>query len=170
MAMITLDFSDYHHAAEWVEPGRYASKVYAVTDGKSKSGNPMFTVEVELLEGENAGQLLRTWLPQTGKARFKLAAFLDALRIKPSGKFKLNPQKLVGKKIGVVVEDAPDDSEFSGRSEIKSYYRVTSKSSEETTDLEDIEDEAQQDDTSEDVAEPTLVDEDGDVDLEEIDI
>lgn len=171
MAMITLDFSDYHHAAEWVEPGRYNTKVYSVEDGKSKSGNPMFTVEFELLEGEYAGQLLRSWLPQTGKARFKLAAFLDSLKIKPSGKFKLNPQKLVGKKIGIVVADADQDSSFAGRSEIKSFYRVAAKSSGPSLDLEDV-DVDDDEDTSLEEPQGTSDDEvlEGEVDIDEIDI
>ena len=81
-------------------------------------------------------------LPQTEKAMFRSAAFLQALGVKiAKKKIALNPRSLIGRPVDILVEDGEP---YNGRvkSEVREYLRATKPAKAEPADdpLDDVED------------------------------
>lgn len=125
MAM-TFDFTNYKDTSTaHVAPGTYHAEVSDFEETTSKAGNAMFVVYLEIIGGPHAGQQIIDRLPQTEKAMFRSAAFLQALGVKiAKKKIALNPKSLIGRPVDIVVEDGEP---YNGRvkSEVREYLRAT---------------------------------------------
>ena len=123
---LTFDFTNYKDTSTaHVAPGTYRAEVSDFEETTSKAGNAMFVVYLEIAEGPHAGQQIIDRLPQTEKAMFRSAAFLQALGVKiAKKKIALNPRSLIGRPVDIVVEDGEP---YNGRvrSEVREYLRAT---------------------------------------------
>ncbi len=123
---LTFDFTNYKDTSTaHVAPGTYHAEVSDFEETTSKAGNAMFVVYLEITEGAHAGQQIIDRLPQTEKAMFRSAAFLQALGVKiAKKKIALNPRALIGRPVDIVVEDGEP---YNGRvkSEVREYLRAT---------------------------------------------
>mgnify|MGYP000918580314 FL=1 len=124
---LTFDFTNYKDTSSANVPaGTYHAEVADFEETTSKaSGNPMFVIYLEITEGPHSGQQIIDRLPQTEKAMFRSAAFLQALGIKiAKRKIALNPKSLIGRPIDIVVEDGEP---YNGKvkSEVREYLRAT---------------------------------------------
>ena len=133
---LTFDFTNYKDTSSaHVAPGTYHAEVTDFEETTSKSsGNPMFIVYLEITGGPHAGQQIIDRLPQTEKAMFRSAAFLQALGVKISKKkIALNPRSLIGRPVDIVVEDG-DPYNGRVRSEVREYLRATKPAKAEPED------------------------------------
>ncbi len=123
---LTFDFTNYKDTSTaHVAPGTYRAEVSDFEETTSKAGNAMFVVYLEITSGPHAGQQIIDRLPQTEKAMFRSAAFLQALGVKIAKKrISLNPKSLIGRPVDIVVEDGEP---YNGRvkSEVREYLRAT---------------------------------------------
>ena len=123
---LTFDFTNYKDTSTaHVDPGTYHAEVSDFEETTSKAGNAMFVVYLEITSGPHAGQQIIDRLPQTEKAMFRSAAFLQALGVKIAKKrISLNPKSLIGRPVDIVVEDGDP---YNGRvkSEVREYLRAT---------------------------------------------
>ena len=145
---LTFDFTNYKDTSTaHVAPGTYRAEVSDFEETTSKAGNAMFVVYLEITEGPHAGQQIIDRLPQTERAMFRSAAFLQALGVKIAKKrIALNPKSLIGRPVDIVVEDGEP---YNGRvkSEVREYLRATkpAKAEPDAADpLADAEDEAEE--------------------------
>lgn len=123
---LTFDFTNYKDTSTAHVPvGTYRAEVSDFEETTSKAGNVMFVVYLEIIEGPHAGQQIIDRLPQTEKAMFRSAAFLQALGVKiAKKKIALNPKSLIGRPVDIVVEDG-DPYNGRVRSEVREYLRAT---------------------------------------------
>uniref|UniRef100_A0AAU8B2H8 DUF669 domain-containing protein n=1 Tax=Dulem virus 38 TaxID=3145756 RepID=A0AAU8B2H8_9CAUD len=123
---LTFDFTNYKDTSTaHVPAGTYHAEVSDFEETTSKAGNAMFVVYLEIIEGPHAGQQIIDRLPQTARAMFRSAAFLQALGVKiAKKKFTLNPKSLIGRPVDILVEDGEP---YNGRvkSEVREYLRAT---------------------------------------------
>lgn len=113
---INYDFNDAAEGGDFVtlDAGRYIFKLIKVISEKSKAGNPMATVTLQVTAATGAneiyedGVVTQHW-PTNGKAAFRFRDFLVALRVKSSNAGKINLKKYYGKEIGAVVSVRPSD-------------------------------------------------------------
>ena len=123
---LTFDFTNYKDTSTaHVAPGTYRAEVSDFEETTSKAGNAMFVVYLEITEGPHAGQQIIDRLPQTERAMFRSAAFLQALGVKIAKKrIALNPKSLIGRPVDIVVEDGEP---YNGRvkSEVREYLRAS---------------------------------------------
>ena len=124
---LTFDFTNYKDTSTaHVPAGTYHAEVSDFEETTSKaSGNPMFVIYLEITEGPHSGQQIIDRLPQTEKAMFRSAAFLQALGVKITRrKIALNPKSLIGRPVDIVVEDGEP---YNGKvkSEVREYLRAT---------------------------------------------
>lgn len=137
---LTFDFTNYKDTSTaHVPAGTYRAEVSDFEETTSKAGNAMFVVYLEITEGPHAGQQIIDRLPQTEKAMFRSAAFLQALGVKiAKKKIALNPRSLIGRPVDIVVEDGEP---YNGRvrSEVREYLRATkpAKAEPEADPMED---------------------------------
>ena len=123
---LTFDFTNYKETyTAHVAPGTYRAEVSDFEETTSKAGNVMFVVYLEITEGPHAGRQIIDRLPQTERAMFRSAAFLQALGVKiAKKKIALNPKSLIGRPVDIVVEDGEP---YNGKvkSEVREYLRAT---------------------------------------------
>ena len=123
---LTFDFTNYKDTSTaHVAPGTYHAEVSDFEETTSKAGNAMFVVYLKIIEGPHAGEQVIDRLPQTEKAMFRSAAFLQALGVKiAKKKIALNPRSLIDRPVDIVVEDGEP---YNGRvkSEVREYLRAT---------------------------------------------
>lgn len=147
---LTFDFTNYKDTSTaHVAPGTYRAEVSDFEETTSKAGNAMFVVYLEIIEGPHAGQQIIDRLPQTEKAMFRSAAFLQALGVKiAKKKIALNPRSLIGRPVDIVVEDGEP---YNGRvrSEVREYLRATKPAKSEPAAADPMADE-------DEIAEPAL--------------
>ena len=140
----TFDFTNYRETGSAQVPaGTYRARVNDFEETESKAGNAMFVVYLEIIDGPYAGKQIIDRLPQTEKAMFRSAAFLQALGVKIAKKrIALNPKSLIGRPVDILVEDGEP---FNGRvkSEVREYLRATKPAAkaEPAADLPDEDDE-----------------------------
>ena len=136
----TFDFTNYRETGSAQVPaGTYRARVNDFEETESKAGNAMFVVYLEIIDGPYTGKQIIDRLPQTEKAMFRSAAFLQALGVKIAKKrIALNPKSLIGRPVDILVEDGEP---FNGRvkSEVREYLRATKPSAqaEPAADLPD---------------------------------
>ena len=132
---LTFDFTNYKDTSTaHVAPGTYHAEVTDFEETTSKAGNAMFVVYLKITEGPHSGQQIIDRLPQTEKAMFRSAAFLQALGVKiAKKKIALNPRSLLGRPVDIVVEDG-DPYNGRVRSEVREYLRATKPAKAEPED------------------------------------
>lgn len=122
---LTFDFTNYKDTSTaHVPAGTYHAEVADFEETISKADNMMFVVYLRITDGPYAGQQIIDRLPQTAKAMFRSAAFLQALGVKISKKkIALNPKSLIDRHVDIVVEDGEP---YNGRvkSEVREYLRA----------------------------------------------
>lgn len=132
---LTFDFTNYKDTSTaHVAPGTYHAEVSDFEETTSKAGNTMFVIYLEITEGAHAGQQIIDRLPQTEKAMFRSAAFLQALGVKiAKKKIALNPRSLIGRPVDILVEDGEP---YNGKvkSEVREYLRATKPAKSEPAD------------------------------------
>ena len=170
---LTFDFTNYKDTSTaHVAPGTYRAEVSDFEETTSKAGNAMFVVYLEITEGPHAGQQIIDRLPQTERAMFRSAAFLQALGVKiAKKKIALNPKSLIGRPIDIVVEDG-DPYNGRVRSEVREYLRATKPAKAEPADdpMAD-DDETDAPSTTAEPAKPAPVEEDAvELDVDALDI
>lgn len=170
---LTFDFTNYKDTSTaHVAPGTYRAEVSDFEETTSKAGNAMFVVYLEITEGPHAGQQIIDRLPQTEKAMFRSAAFLQALGVKIARKkIALNPKSLIGRPVDIVVEDG-DPYNGRVRSEVREYLRATKPAKAEPADdpMAD-DDETDAPSTTAEPAKPAPVEEDAvELDVDALDI
>lgn len=139
-----FDFTNYRETGSARVPaGTYRARVNDFGEAESKAGNVMFVVYLEIIDGPYTGKQIIDRLPQTEKAMFRSAAFLQALGVKITKKrIALNPKSLIGRPVDILVEDGEP---FNGRvkSEVREYLRATKPAAkaEQVSDLPDEDDE-----------------------------
>ena len=140
----TFDFTNYRETGSAQVPaGTYHARVNDFEETESKAGNAMFVVYLEIIDGPYTGKQIIDRLPQTEKAMFRSAAFLQALGVKIAKKrIALNPKSLIGRPVDILVEDGEP---FNGRvkSEVREYLRATKPAAQArpAADLPDEDDE-----------------------------
>jgi len=153
---LTFDFTNYKDTSTaHVAPGTYHAEVSDFEETTSKAGNAMFVVYLDIIEGPHAGQQIIDRLPQTEKAMFRSAAFLQALGVKIARKkIALNPRSLIGRPVDIVVEDGEP---YNGRvkSEVREYLRAT-KPAKANPEADPTADEAEESDATAEPARPEL--------------
>lgn len=165
----TFDFTNYRETGSAQVPaGTYRARVNDFEETESKAGNAMFVVYLEIIDGPYTGKQIIDRLPQTEKAMFRSAAFLQALGVKIAKKrIALNPKSLIGRPVDILVEDGEP---FNGRvkSEVREYLRATKPAAkaEPAADLPDEDDEPVAEATQ---AEPAEAEE-GTFDVDALDI
>ena len=170
---LTFDFTNYKDTSTaHVPAGTYHAEVSDFEETTSKAGNSMFVVYLEIAEGPHAGQQIIDRLPQTEKAMFRSAAFLQALGVKiAKKKIALNPRALIGRPVDIVVEDGEP---YNGRvrSEVREYLRATKPAKAEPAD-DPMADEAEEAPITGEPAKPELdatVEDDVELDVDDLDI
>lgn len=170
---LTFDFTNYKDTSTaHVPAGTYRAEVSDFEETTSRAGNTMFVIYLEITEGAHAGQQIIDRLPQTEKAMFRSAAFLQALGIKiAKKKIALNPRGLIGRPVDIVVEDGEP---YNGRvkSEVREYLRATKPAKAEPAD-DLMADEAGEASVPEAPAEPELdaaVEDAVEIDVDALDI
>lgn len=162
----TFDFTNYRDTGSArVEPGTYRARVTDFNATESKAGNVMFEVYLEIVDGPYAGKQIIDRLPQTERAMFRSAAFLQAIGVKiAKKKLALNPKSLIDRPVDILVEDGEP---YNGRvkSEVREYLRATKPA-------KAAEPELPEDDEPAEAAEPASTDtaDDTDFDVDAIDI
>ena len=154
---LTFDFTNYKDTSTaHVAPGTYRAEVSDFEETTSKAGNTMFVIYLEITEGAHAGQQIIDRLPQTEKAMFRSAAFLQALGVKiAKKKIALNPRSLIGRPVDIVVEDGEP---YNGRvkSEVREYLRATKRAESKPDAADPLADEAEEAPAPAEPAKPEL--------------
>lgn len=187
MAEMVIDLSNYKDRfGSRVPEGNYLVQIEDIESDKSKAGNAMLVVSMRIIGGEQDGANLIDRLTLSDKAMFRVVAFLNGLGIKtPRKKIRIDPQRILGKKVRV---DVADGEPFNGtvRSEIKAYIRVASSGSEsdagDDLDALDMDTETVDESTpkkekkakkskkEKKAAEPSDTSDDGELDLDQIEV
>lgn len=168
----TFDFTNYRETGSALVPaGTYHARVNDFGETESKAGNAMFVVYLEITSGPYAGKQIIDRLPQTEKAMFRSAAFLQALGVKIAKKrIALNPKSLIGRPVDILVEDGEP---FNGRvkSEVREYLRATKPATkdEPAADLPDEDDEPEAPTAAAETAEEDTFDVDA-LDIDDLDL
>jgi hypothetical protein len=108
------DAEDWDVATErWLKEGNYIVKVVSVADESSQNGNPKLRIELEASEGIHTD-----YLPYSCEFTRKVATLyrrvgltLGAGDFDPADRCRLTTacqQRLVGKRVGVVIRNEPD--------------------------------------------------------------
>lgn len=169
---LTFDFTNYRETGSAQVPaGTYRARVNDFEETESKAGNAMFVVYLEIIDGPYAGKQIIDRLPQTEKAMFRSAAFLQALGVKIAKKrLAINPKSLIGRPVDILVEDGEP---FNGRvrSEVREYLRAAKPSAkaEPAADLPDEDDEPVAPSEPAEVAEEDTFDVDA-LDIDDLDL
>lgn len=125
MAVEVLDLRNYRpKISERVPEGEYVVRISEIEQGRSKGGDPMWTVFTEIADGDYAGSQVIDRITLTERALFRVVGFLNALGVKtPRKRIQVDPAKLVGKKY---VAEIADGDPYKGRvnSEIREYRRI----------------------------------------------
>lgn len=169
---LTFDFTNYRETGSAQVPaGTYRARVNDFEETESKAGNAMFVVYLEIIDGPYAGKQIIDRLPQTEKAMFRSAAFLQALGVKIAKKrLAINPKSLIGRPVDILVEDGEP---FNGRvrSEVREYLRAAKPSAkaESAADLPDEDDKPVAPSEPAEVAEEDTFDVDA-LDIDDLDL
>lgn len=104
-----VDFSDTPDD-QIIPEGVYVVEVAKATLGTSQSsGNPMMTVNFNVIEGERSGSKLVSFMSLQPQALFTLKGFLKALGVDTSGGVQLSTEEYVGQQLRVKVTVGKDN-------------------------------------------------------------
>lgn len=134
----TLDLSGYRDTfGERVPPGRYRVQVVDAKITTASSGNKMYQVWLDVVDGEYAGATLVDRLVNTSNSLFRVVGFLQAIgHPTPKKKFTVEPRTWKGKVLDVDVEDG-EPWQGRVRSEVRGYLKVEG-ARQRQTDLGDL--------------------------------
>ena len=119
----SVDLSEVEDSSYAVPDGIYKAKCIDVEQGVSKTGNPMFIWEFEIVEGDFKGRTFKSWTAITPAAMWKVAGTVMALGIGQAGEVvKFKRSDVLGKLCGIVMEQ--DDYNGKKSSKIKSVVPV----------------------------------------------
>ena len=178
---VTIDLTNYRDTnGSRVDEGTYTVYVDHAEMDKSKAGNDMILLNLQIQGGEFDGQTLVDRLTLTDKALFRVVNFMQALGYPtPKKRVRINLAQFVGKYLQVEVEDGEP---YMGRvkSEIRGYRRIAKDEQpvapagfDDSDDLDDIEanepEQGVEEQPKPKKAEPAP-ETDEDVDLDEIDL
>ena len=154
---LTFDFTNYKDTSTaHVPAGTYHAEVADFEETVSKADNVMFVVYLRITEGPYAGQQIIDRLPQTERAMFRSAAFLQALGVKiAKKKIALNPKSLIDRPVDIVVEDGEP---YNGKvkSEVREYLRATKPAESQPAAADPMADEAEEAPAPAEPAKPEL--------------
>lgn len=119
-----LDFTNVKDRGDYnpvhVEPGEYAMKITAVVSQESKQNNPMWVFSFSFVSAP---------IPSAARATYPFYCVLDAKSLwkvrglclaagynVPKSKFQLDPNRLLNRQVGVIIED--DEYEGKVRSKV----------------------------------------------------
>lgn len=107
-----VDFSTAQDRSYTVPDGSYKAKCIDVSQEVSKSGNPMFVWQFELVGGQYAGKQFKSWTAVTPAAMWKVAETVVALGVGQNGQVvKFKRSDVIGKLCGLVMEQ----DEYNGK-------------------------------------------------------
>lgn len=140
MAVEVIDLSNYRDRnSAQVPEGTYVAQIEEIESGKSRAGNPMWTVYWRYVGGDVDGLPLVDRLTISDKAMFRVVAFLNALGIKtPNKRIQVDLARFVGKKALVTVADGEP---YNGtvKSEVKQYARFKTRAVDSKDEFEALE-------------------------------
>ena len=111
-----VDLTNVQESAYAIPDGVYKAKCVDVTQDVSKSGNPMFTWEFEITDGDYRGKTFKSWTAITPAAMWKVAETVQALGVGQTGQVvKFKKGDVVNKLCGIVMEQ----DEYNGRATSK---------------------------------------------------
>lgn len=183
--VISIDLSNYKDRfGERVDEGRYRVVVDDVEQDQSKAGNVMINIWYRVVGGEFDGSTIIDRLTITEKAMFRVVGFLNAIGLPtPRKRLQLNIRSWVGKQLEIDIEDGEP---YNGRvkSEVRGYLKIKGKVASVSTsadsndfggefdDLDALEDSVAEApaDTAVNVADTSGMDDNGEVDLDEVDL
>lgn len=107
-----VDLTNIEGQSYAIPDGTYKAKCIDVTQDVSKSGNPMFVWQFELVEGQYAGRQFKSWTAITPAAMWKVAETVIALGVGQNGQVvKFKRGDVIGKLCGLVMEQ----DEYNGK-------------------------------------------------------
>lgn len=107
-----VDLSNIQENSYAIPDGVYAAKCINVTQDVSKSGNPMFVWEFELVGGDYNGRTFKSWTAITPAAMWKVAETVQALGVGQTGQVvKFKRSDVINKACGLVIEQ----DEYNGK-------------------------------------------------------
>jgi hypothetical protein len=107
-----VDLSTVEEASYAIPDGNYKAKCIDVTQEVSKSGNPMFVWQFELVEGQYAGRQFKSWTAITPAAMWKVAEIVTSLGVGQQGQVvKFKRGDVIGKLCGLTMEQ----DEYNGK-------------------------------------------------------
>ena len=111
-----VDLTSVQKSSYAIPDGIYAAKCIDVTQDVSKSGNPMFVWEFELVGGDYNGRTFKSWTAITPAAMWKVAETVQALGVGQTGRVvKFKRSDVIGKACGLVIEK----DEYNGKENSK---------------------------------------------------
>ena len=119
----SVDLSEIEDSSYVIPDGTYKAKCIDIEQGVSKTGNPMFIWEFEIVEGDFKGRTFKSWTAITPAAMWKVAETVMALGVGQAGEVvKFKRSDVLGKLCGIVMEQ--DDYNGKKSSKIKSVVSV----------------------------------------------
>lgn len=119
----SVDLSEVEDSSYAIPDGTYKAKCVDIEQGVSKTGNPMFIWEFEIVEGDFKGRTFKSWTAITPAAMWKVAETVMALGVGQAGEVvKFKRSDVLGKLCGIVMEQ--DDYNGKKSSKIKSVVSV----------------------------------------------
>lgn len=184
MAGIVIDLSNYKdRTSARVPEGDYLVNVEDIEMGETRKGDPMMTVYLKIIGGDQDGLSLVDRLTLSERAMFRVVGFLQGFGIKtPRKRIQVDPSRIIGRKVRVEVADGePYNGQI--RSEVKSYLRIAKRAAEEDSDIDDVAEESEVDELEEkpkatrkakepieDETPESQTSDDGELDLDDIEV
>lgn len=108
-----VDLSNVEESSAYVIPdGLYKAKCVDIAQDVSKSGNPMFVWQFEIMDNGFAGRIFKLWTAITPAAMWKVAETVIALGVGQSGQVvKFKRTDVLNKMCGLVMEQ----DEYNGK-------------------------------------------------------
>lgn len=107
-----VDLTNVQDSSFAIPDGTYKAKCIDITQDVSKSGNPMFVWEFEIVEGDYRGRTFKSWTAVTPAAMWKVAETVQALGVGQTGQVvKFKKGDVINKLCGIVMEQ----DEYNGK-------------------------------------------------------
>lgn len=107
-----VDLTNVQDSSFAIPDGTYKAKCIDITQDVSKSGNPMFIWEFEIVEGDYKGRTFKSWTAVTPAAMWKIAETVQALGVGQTGQVvKFKKGDVINKLCGIVMEQ----DEYNGK-------------------------------------------------------
>jgi hypothetical protein len=107
-----VDLTDVQESSFAIPDGTYKAKCVDITQDISKSGNPMFIWDFEIVEGNYKGKTFKSWTAITPAAMWKVAETVQALGVGQTGQVvKFKKGDVINKLCGIVMEQ----DEYNGK-------------------------------------------------------